>query len=189
MTAPEPSPAEERRLIERFLAHRDEATFRELYRRETPIAYRVVARLVAGSAVRADDVVQEAWLRAVTRIAEFRFEARFRSWLIAIAINVAREMLRPRAEVIPFESLAEEPHIDPEPGLLAEDELAPVLRELPAGYRTVLILHDLEGLTHAEIGAALGIAAGTAKSQLARARAAARAMLDAGGLGRNRRNS
>lgn len=179
----------DRELVGRFLAGRDEATFRELYRRQTPLMFRIAARLTAGSAVRADDVVQEAWLRGVTRLAEFRFESSLRTWLVAIVVNVARELQRPRAEVIPFESLSEEPRTDPEPALLAADQLAPVLRELPAGYRTVMILHDLEGLTHAEIGSALGIAVGTAKSQLARARAAARALIEAADGGHKRRNS
>ncbi|MGQ0383240.1 MAG: RNA polymerase sigma factor [Gammaproteobacteria bacterium] len=188
MSSPD-TEASDRDLVARFLASRDEATFRELYRRHAPLMYRVAARQTAGSATRADDVVQEAWLRGITRLAEFRFESKLSTWLLAIALNIVREMQRPRAEVIPFESLAEELHTDPEPQILAEDELAPVLRELPAGYRAVLILHDLEGFTHTEIGAALGIATGTAKSQLSRARASARALIEAAAGGRQRRNS
>ena len=66
---------------------------------------------------------------------------------------------------------------DADPAALAERDLAPLLEALPEGYRAVLVLHDLEGFTHDEIAAALGIAAGTSKSQLSRARAAARALL------------
>lgn len=179
MESPDHDAAGDRDLIERFLADRDESSFRELYRLRTPLMYRVAARLAQGSALRAEDVVQEAWLRAVMRLPGFRFESSLGTWLVAITINVTREMLRPRAEVIPFESLAEEPaHPGADPAALAEAQLEPLLRELPAGYRTVLVLHDLEGFTHAEIGAALGIAPGTAKSQLSRARAAARTLLD-----------
>jgi RNA polymerase sigma-70 factor, ECF subfamily len=169
---------DERVLISRFLATRDEATFRELYRRETPTLYRVAARLTRGTSLRPDDVIQETWLRGVTKLPQFRFEASLRTWLVAITINVTREMSRPRAEVIPFEALADIPdRADADPAALAERDLTPLLEALPEGYRAVLVLHDLEGFTHEEIAAALGIAAGTSKSQLARARAAARGLL------------
>jgi RNA polymerase sigma-70 factor, ECF subfamily len=175
---PDLTSEDEPSLIRRFLAQRDEATFRTLYRRQTPTLYRVAARLASGTSVRADDVVQETWLRAIVALPQFRFEARLRTWLVAIVLNVTREMTRPRAEVIPFDALAEEAaRSDGDPAALAENDLGPLLRELPVGYRTVLVLHDLEGLTHAEIGRALGIVEGTAKSQLSRARAAARALL------------
>lgn len=165
-------------LIRRFLATRDEASFRELYRRATPALYRVAARLAWGSPVPPDDIVQETWLRGVTRLPGFRYEASLRTWLVAIAVNVSREMQRPRAEVIPFESLPEWPDgADSDPAVIAERDLSPILGELPEGYRTVLVLHDLEGFTHAEIALALGISAGTTKSQLSRARAAARELL------------
>jgi len=170
---------EDRALVGRFLATRDVAAFRELYRRQTPMLYRVAARLAAGTAARPDDVIQETWLRGVTRLATFRFESSLSTWLVAIAINITREMTRPRADVIPFDSLGELPaRADADPAVIVERDLAPLLAELPDGYRTVLVLHDLEGFTHNEIAAALGIAPGTAKSQLSRARAAARALLE-----------
>jgi RNA polymerase sigma-70 factor (ECF subfamily) len=175
-------------LIRGFLARRDEATFREIYRRQTPTLYRVAVRLAWGSAVRAEDVVQETWLRAIVALPQFRFEASLRTWLVAVVLNVFREMTRPRAEVIPFESLTDEiARADGDPAALAEHDLGPLLGELPVGYRTVLVLHDLEGFTHAEISRALGIAEGTAKSQLSRARAAARALLGESPADRHRR--
>ena len=177
---PEPNHAEpdERALIERFLVQRDEATFREIYCRQAPAMYRIAARLTLGSSVRADDVIQETWLRAISALPRFRHESSLRTWLVGFAVNVVREMQRPRAEVISFESLTDELESgEPDPALLAERDLTPQLRELPEGFRTVLVLHDLEGLTHAEIASALGISAGTAKSQLSRARAAIRSLL------------
>ena len=177
-------------LVRQFLASRDEATFRELYRRVTPTLYRVAARLAWGSGARPDDIVQETWLRGVTRLPGFRFEASLRTWLVAITVNVSREMLRPRAEVIPFESLPELPdRAESDPAVIAERDLSPILSDLPEGYRTVLVLHDLEGFTHAEIALALGISAGTAKSQLSRARAAARELLTTPRADRSRRLS
>lgn len=169
---------DDRALVSRFLATREEAAFRALYRRHNPKLYRVAARLTSGTAARPDDVIQEAWLRGITRLAGFRFESSLATWLIAIVVNVTREMNRPRAPVIPIDALADLPaRADADPAVIAEQDLAPLLGELPEGYRAVLVLHDLEGFTHAEIAAALGIVEGTAKSQLSRARAAARALL------------
>lgn len=170
---------DERALIQRFLANREEAAFLELYRRETPRLFRVATRFAAGTSVRPDDVIQETWLRGITRLADFRFESSLATWLIAIAFNVTRELGRPRAEVIPFDTVAEiADRCEADPAVLAERDLTPILEQLPDGYRAVLVLHDLEGFTHTEIAAALGIATGTAKSQLSRARTAARALLE-----------
>lgn len=188
MTRPDPTTLDEPSLIRHFLTGRDEASFRELYRRQTPLLYRIAARLAHGSNIRADDVVQEAWLRAITALRRFRGESSLRSWLVAIVVNVTREMRRPRADVIPFESLADEPEaVDADPAVIAERDLTPHLLKLAEGYRTVLVLHDLEGLTHQEIGQALDITAGTAKSQLSRARTAIRRLLEAQPNGSARR--
>ena len=177
---PDPTKLDEQSLIARFVARRDEGTFREIYRRQTPALLRIAARLTSGSTARVDDVVQEVWLRAILALPRFRYESSFRTWLVGFVVNVTREMLRPRADVIPFEALIEEPEAaDADPALLAERDLMPLLRELPEGYRTVLVLHELEGLTHSEIAEVLGISMGTAKSQLSRARTAIRARLGA----------
>lgn len=181
---------DERALVSRFLATRDETTFLMLYRRQTPMLYRVAARLTAGTVARADDVVQETWLRGISRLAAFRFESSLATWLVAIALNVTREMVRPRAQVVPIDSLGELPDRRvTDPAVIAERDLAPLLGRLPEGYRAVLVLHDFEGFTHTEIATALGIAPGTAKSQLARARAAARVLLELPQAGGERRPS
>lgn len=181
---------DDRALVSRFLATREEAAFRDLYRRQNPRLYRVAARLSAGTPARPDDVIQEAWLRGISRLAEFRFESSLATWLIAIVVNVAREMSRPRAEVVPIDALGDLPgRADADPAVIAEQDLSPLLDKLPEGYRTVLVLHDLEGFTHTEIAAALGIAEGTAKSQLSRARAAARALLGPACAAGERRHS
>ncbi|MGH9578830.1 MAG: RNA polymerase sigma factor [Terriglobales bacterium] len=175
-------------LVRRFLASRDEAVFRMLYQCQTPMLYRVAARLVAGSSIRPEDVVQETWLRGITRLVDFRFESKLGTWLVAIVINITRELHRTRADVIPFESLVDVPdRVESDPARIAENDIAPLLERLPEGYLTVLILHDLEGFTHAEIATALGIVPGTAKSQLSRARAAARALLESPSAGFGRR--
>jgi len=161
---------EDRRLVARFLGTRDERAFRAVYRRHAAGVYGLALRLSGGQAVEADDVAQEAWVRAVRALGGFRWQSRLRSWLCGIAVNVWRERRRdpPPAEAAPAEAAA---------APAADGDLARVVASLPAGAREVLLLHDVEGYTHAEIAALLGIEAGTSKSQLSRARAALRAAL------------
>jgi RNA polymerase sigma-70 factor, ECF subfamily len=116
--------------------------------------------------------VQDTWLRATARLADFRGEASLRTWLAGFTINCCRERWRRRDPA----ALAEEPAppIAPESQRL---ELERAITSLPDGYREVFVLHDLEGYTHEEIGERLGIVPGTSKSQLAKARRALREAL------------
>jgi RNA polymerase sigma-70 factor (ECF subfamily) len=102
--------------------------------------------------------------------------------LRAIVVNVWRNRTR---KLEPEWLLLDERHLpDPTPVEPAHGiDLERALALLPPGYRTVLLLHDREGLTHEEIGSALGISAGTSKSQLSNARARMRAVLAPGGYG------
>jgi RNA polymerase sigma-70 factor, ECF subfamily len=155
-----------------FLRDRDEAGFLRLYRAHTPALFRVAARLL-GERSQAEDAVQETWLRAIAGLPGFRGDSSLRTWLTGIAINCCREALRRRAA-----APQGEPH---ERGVraVAEDalDLTRALLRLPEGYREVLVLHDVEGFTHREIGALLAIAPGTSKSQLFLARRALRRLL------------
>lgn len=114
----------------------------------------------------AEDVVQETWIRAVAAIDSFRGESTVGSWLRGIAVNVWRERWRTR---IREEPLAHDPAGASriEGGRL---DLERAIARLPAGYRAVLVLHDIEGLTHEEIAGRLDVTAGTSKSQLFHAR-------------------
>ncbi len=179
---PRPALAQQtdRELVEDVVIDGDERAFRELYGRHTPRLYQLVLRLT-GSQQDAEDVVQEAWLRAVEAAAHFRWESAFTTWLTGIAINRFRELLRKRnsSPVVALEGIAE-------PVMRADSvgervDLERALSLLPQGYRTVLILHDLEGYRHEEIAQHLGIATGTSKSQLFHARRHVRALLGAGG--------
>jgi RNA polymerase sigma-70 factor (ECF subfamily) len=161
----------------------DEPAFRLLYKRHTPRLYLLVLRLLGGSEADAEDVLQDTWLKATERLGTFRWEASFGSWLSAIGLNVARECLRRRgrreeqwAEGTDFAGPAPREKVDPL-------DLERAIRSLPDGYRTVLLLHDVEGYRHEEIGQQLGISAGTSKSQLFHARRAMRAAL--GGYGKD----
>lgn len=166
----------DRVLAERVSAGADESAFRLLYRRHTPAVYQFALRLAGGHEPDAEDVVQETWFRAVEKLDGFRWEASLRTWLRAIALNVWRRRMRDRSpDWLPVDEtqLAGRPTADPGDRI----DLERALGLLPPGYRAVVLLHDGEGHTHAEIGRALGITVGTSKSQLSRARARLRALL------------
>ncbi len=171
------SSADDRDLAEAVLVKGDEAAFRELYRRHTPTVYQLALRMLGGSTHEAEDVVQDAWIRAVTRLNGFRWESSFRTWLVGIGLNLAREVLRRRARR-PMTQLEDEM---PNPKQKSMDgervDLERAIARLPDGSRAVLVLHDIEGFTHEEIGRRLGIATGTSKSQLFEARRALRSRL------------
>jgi RNA polymerase sigma-70 factor (ECF subfamily) len=177
MTKPPHSAAEERSLCQRIVDSGDERAFRELYRRHTPALVQLVLRMLGGASHDAEDVVQEAWVRAVRQLAGFRWESSFKTWLSAIALNLAREVLRKRGRA----AITELPDDLATPATTRRDgvriDLERAIARLPDGYRTVLVLHDVEGYTHEEISRHLEIAVGTSKSQLFDARRALRAML------------
>jgi RNA polymerase sigma-70 factor (ECF subfamily) len=160
-------------LVEAYVARRDEGSFQELYRAYTPALYRFAVLRVGPDA--AEDVVQETWLRAARGLAAFRWQASLRTWLTGIALNLCREHhrrgLRLAAESDPG---ADGPGTDAGVAvaldLVAGAELRRAIATLADRYREVLLLHDVEGHTHEEIGTLLGISPGTSKSQLHRAR-------------------
>lgn len=171
---------DDRALADALLRDGDERAFRELYRRHTPRLYQLVLRMVGGLEAEAEDIVQESWLRAAENLEGFRWEARFSTWLTGIGINLCRERVRrsARRRTLLIENG------EPWPRAATQNEeridLERAIELLPDGYREVLILHDVEGFTHGEIGERLGIAEGTSKSQLFFARKAMRRMLAPG---------
>jgi RNA polymerase sigma-70 factor (ECF subfamily) len=102
----------------------------------------------------------------------FRGDASLRTWLTAILINRVREMWRMPvlANIDASPDLMLDPRTIDELQRVDPIDLARALGEMPHGYREVVVLHDIEGFTHEEIGATLGVAPGTSKSQLARGR-------------------
>jgi len=164
----------------RQAADGNDRAIRTLYERYAPRVFAVVRR-IAGDDELAQDYAQEAWIRAIRALPSFRGDARFSTWLHRIAVNSALQALRKsdarRKREGPFP--AEVP-VGPRGGdTLLQRRLERALDDLPAGMRQVLTLHDVEGYTHEEIGDALGISAGTSKSQLFKARAKMRDMLAA----------
>jgi RNA polymerase sigma-70 factor (ECF subfamily) len=169
--------ADDRRLIALVLHQGDEGAFRELYRRYTPRLLGFVARLMAGAAGEAEDVVQETWIRACEGLSRFRWNSSFGSWLHGIGLNVAREQLRREAgsRVVLMDRF---PDIGAPEGRYDDRiDLERAIRMLPDEQRIVLVLHDIEGMKHREIAARLGIPVGTSKSHLSRSRLTLRAML------------
>jgi RNA polymerase sigma factor (sigma-70 family) len=162
----------DRELAARFVAHRDERAFRELFGRHTPALYRLAVRLLGGAGRGAEDAVQEAWLRAARRLGVFQWRSSLRTWLCGITVNCCREELRERPSCAPAPDGGEAVQ-QPHPSALGLD-LEQAILALADGYREVFVLHDLEGWTHDEIATRLGIAIGTSKSQLSRARRALR---------------
>jgi RNA polymerase sigma-70 factor (ECF subfamily) len=165
-------------LIGRFLGG-DEAAFRELYLRHTPRLRMIITRLL-GAARRdeLDDLVQETWLAGCRGIHRYAGDAKFSSWLTTIGIRATYSRFARTLDVesdlfdeIPAPSGAP-------PGSVIDLERA--LSVLPDHQRVVVVLHDVEGYTHQEIAEQLGIASGTAKATLSRARSALRRMLNDG---------
>ena len=158
----------------------DGRAVRALYERYAPRVYAVVRR-IAGDDDLAQDYAQEAWIRAIRALPTFRGDARFSTWLHRIAVNAALQAAR-KAQTRSKRrtEMPEQVPVGPaRSDALLEERLEEAMDRLPEGMRRVLILHDVEGYTHEEIGEALGVASGTSKSQLSKARAKMREMLGA----------
>jgi RNA polymerase sigma-70 factor, ECF subfamily len=155
----------------------DEAAFDTLYDRHADRVRRLIRRWVSDPDL-VDDLCQESWLRAFRGMASFRGDSEFGSWLHSIARNVVTgrgRSVKRRNELV-AESWHPRTSTSPEP-IELRLELNRAVSALPSGMRQVLWMHDVEGWTHADIGEALGVATGTSKSQLFRARARLREVL------------
>lgn len=151
----------------------DQVAFRALYDANVDRIYRLAYRM-AGQDDLARDFTQDAFLRAWERLEQFRGQAAFSTWLHAIAVSVVLNGLRKVDRHRKRERSLE----DAAPLAAGGRELEPDVRsrleeaveELPEIYRTVFLMHDLEGYGHGDIAAALGVAEGTSKARLHRAR-------------------
>ena len=158
----------------------DQRAFRDLYDRNVDRIFRLAYRM-AGEDEMARDFTQEAFLRAWQRLDQFRGDAAFSTWLHSIAVSVALNGLRKVDRHRKRErSLEDAAHVAPATRRLEPDaveRLQEAVDELPEIYRTVFLMHDLEGYSHGEIAAALDVAEGTSKARLFRARAKLRERL------------
>lgn len=170
---------DERDLIGRVLAG-DPTAERALYDAHVDRVFRLVYRM-AGDLDRAQDYTQETFIRAFSRLRDFRGEAALSTWLGSIAISVTLNGLRKVRRLYQREVALDD--VVPqgraprqaEPDLKAR--LAQAIDDLPDGYRAVFVMHDVEGYTHEEIASSLGVHPGTSKAQLFRARARLREAL------------
>jgi RNA polymerase sigma-70 factor, ECF subfamily len=160
----------------RLAAAGDAAAFGRLYFRHAA-RIKALARRLLGQA-EMEDGTQEVFVRAWHRIHQFRGESAFATWLHRLAVNaLLRQRERGRrhpADDTPVESLMAESQS-------AKDlDLERALATLPAGIREVVVLHDMESYTHAEIGRLLGVGESASKMRLHRGRSALRALLTRG---------
>lgn len=157
----------------------DQRAMGVLYSTHASRVYSVVRRVVGDDHL-AEDVSQDAWVRAFGKLHLFRGDAAFGTWMHRLAVNVAVNKLRSLGRRAKLEASADLrlPVQEVDESGLHQRVLSRALDQLSPGYRAVLVLHDVEGLTHEEIGQKLKIAAGTSKSQLHKARARMRALLD-----------
>jgi RNA polymerase sigma factor (sigma-70 family) len=170
-------PATDDELLDAFARDRSERSFLALYDRHASAMYALAYRLMAGHEADAADALQEAWLRVIPRLPGFRRESSLRTWLCGFIVNCCRERFRgPLFEEIDERSVPSV--MSGARHILGTIDLERALASLPPGARAVVILHDIEGHTHAEIGALLGIDPGTSKSQLSRGRDALRRRLN-----------
>jgi len=167
-------------LVDAVLVQGSEAAFRKLYRRHTPRLLGFVTRLLARSDAEAEDAVQETWIRVCKGLGDFRWNSAFSTWLMGIGLNVVRDAIRrnKRHQMVDIDGVAPQPV----PPGRHEDriDLERGIQMLPERYRMVLVLHDVEGLRHAEIARRLEIPEGTSKSHLTKARKQLRVLLSGG---------
>jgi RNA polymerase sigma-70 factor (ECF subfamily) len=177
----------EREAIERAKLGDAEA-FQFLYDLHKRRVYSLCLRMTGNTAA-AEDLTQEAFLQLFRKIGTFRGESAFSTWLHRMAVNVVLMQLRKKGlPVIPIDEPTEadeEVTVRKEPG--APDErlagsidrlqLQRAVDELPPGYRTIFVLHDVEGYEHNEIAGIVGCSIGNSKSQLHKARLKLRELL------------
>lgn len=153
-----------------------EPAFRELFRRHTPHLLQFVSRVLGASRGDAEDVVQDTWLRAYPALVTFRSESSFSTWLCSVGLRAALDSMRKGKRHV-AESLFEDDAASEPPRTEERMDIESAIGRLAPGYRMVLVLHDVEGFTHEEIALQLGIAPGTSKAQLFKARRVMRALL------------
>ena len=159
----------------------DSSAFERLYRTHVGRIHSLTRRMLGSH--EADEVTQDIFVRTWQKLGQFRGESAFSTWLHRLAVNVVIE--RRRTFAINRERMADDASaldfvtVAPARSDLTMD-FEHAIEQLPAGAREILVLHDVEGYKHREIASMLGIATGTSKRQLHRARMLMRRHLAAG---------
>jgi RNA polymerase sigma-70 factor (ECF subfamily) len=167
----------------------DQLMFEHLYRLHSRRVYALCLR-IAGNMTEAEDLTQEVFLLLLRKIHTFRGDSAFSTWLHRLTVNLVLMHLRRKS--LPVASIEANPdpdqNADPHtidigaPDLLLEGSIDRInlercIEQLPAGYRTMFVLHDIEGYEHNEIAEILGRSIGASKSQLHKARLRLRKLL------------
>ncbi len=163
--------------LARRAAAGDAAAFEEIYRRHFRRVYALCLRML-GNPAEAEDLTQEVFLNLYNKIGTFRGESAFSTWLHRLTVNQVLMHLRrksTRSEQTTEEGETpvqivqgtEDPSRMP---IIDRIALEKAIAQLPPGYRTVFVLHDIEGYDHDEIARMMGTSSGTSKSQLHKAR-------------------
>lgn len=182
-TAP-PAPLTDEEIVLRVRAG-EVALFELLMRRHNPRVYRA-ARAILHDAGEAEDVMQDAYVRAYEHLGEFEGRARFSTWLTRIAVNEALSRVRRSKRFDSLESHTEDSSMSTEDGLSPEQQASDVemrsaletaVARLPDDFRSVFVLRAVEGMSGAETAECLGIPEDTVKTRLHRARARLQEML------------
>ena len=167
--------------LARRAATADVGAFEQLYRRHHRRVHGVIVRLVGQASGRAEDLTQEAFVRAWQALPAFRFESAVSTWLHRLAVNTALMELRSRRsrpwqddDEDALDSIATP---DTAGRAVLGRDLERAVASLPPRARAVLVLHDVEGWKHEEIAGELGMAVGSSKAQLHRARGLLRARI------------
>lgn len=173
-TLSEATGAREEELIARALKG-DHAAYESLYRLNRDRVYGLLWRMSGGQHALAEDLLQEAFVRAWQKLDTFRGDSRFGTWLHRLAVNVAlsdrRTRLRQAGREVALDEQVDRTAVgseDVHAGM--QRDLERSIAKLPERARTVLVLYDIEGYQHAEIAEMTGMAVGSSKAQLHRAR-------------------
>ncbi len=174
----------------------DERALRALWTRHAPHIDMVVRRLVGGDQDVAADVAQEVWIQIFRALPSYRGDSQFSTWAHRIAVNRTLNALRKTRRLANLETEVQEDSASVEPDndrSFVAQSIEQAAAKLSPGARVVFTMHDVEGYTHEEIAAELGITAGGSKSQLFKARAKLRKLLahliDANDVGIQRKDT
>jgi RNA polymerase sigma-70 factor (ECF subfamily) len=152
----------------------DAAAFEALYRQHSPRVFALCLRLSGGARDDATELMQDVFIRAWRGLENFRGESAFTSWLHKLTVNAmlesARSEKRRTARVLPMEDPASVRALAVSSSNDLNMDLEQAIASLPEGARVAFVLHEIEGYRHSEIAKQLGIAEGTVKAQLHRAR-------------------
>ena len=158
-------------LVRRAVAG-DMQAFERLYRDHVGRVHGAILRLVGMDRARAEELTQEAFVRAWQKLSSFRGDSAFSTWLYRLGVNTALMDLRGRRDEVGVENDVLDAAAGGDVPFCAGErgDLERAVAALPPRARAVLVLHDVEGWKHEEIAAELGMAVGSSKAQLHRAR-------------------